>query len=81
MEKERITITRMELSNFYKFIEENKIPIMCEEVFATSIYLSEGSSNYLSWDYDIEFEDTEILERIIKMINALLPFHELELLD
>lgn len=81
MEKECITITRMELSKFYMFIEENEIPIMCEEVFDTSIYLSKGANYYLSWDCDTEFEDTEILERIIKMINALLPFHELELLD
>ena len=78
--KEKLKITRNDLTCFYKFAEDNDLKfvegITKGKIYSDSIYLSNDASTSLCWDDRTSIKNIKL---IIKMLNILITSHELYL--
>lgn len=76
--KEKLKITINDLDNFMTFAKKNNLKfvkgIENKKIYCNSIYLSDTSSIYLSWNTTTNINT---LKFIIKMINTIITSHKL----
>lgn len=77
MEKRIVKITKNDLENFYKFVNENDIKFKVKvEVYTQSIYFNQSAHNFIDWWVDGMNEKT--IKALIDMINSILLDCELK---